>query len=103
MRRERYAGFLGDRYEFIQKVFQAGPKLFRSSRRHGSRRSVSVIDHVPNHAVWQRLVQWPIHTHGFGVSAREFSFHPSGYAGNRKIISKNRDTRAADVANDLLQ
>ena len=91
MRGERDAGFLGHRHERVEKPAVPPPQFLRRDRREIPGRGVPVIDHVPDHAVGNRLVAGSVHRDDFRAAASPRALDAARHAGEREVVADDRE------------
>src|SRR5262245_54289798 len=85
MRRQANARALRNRQHFLEETIESPPELFGGNRREEAGRSHLIVDHIPDHTVWDGCIEWTCHTHRECLSSGERANDPSGDARDAKV------------------
>src|SRR5580765_6946509 len=89
MRGKFYAHLFRDGKHFGQKIVEALPYFIVCDRGNRSVRRIRIIDHVPDHAIGQRRIQWPIHAYGNRATACETAGDAAANASDAEVVTDN--------------
>src|SRR5580765_2886184 len=87
MRGKYYANLLRDGKHFGQKIVEALPYFIVCDRGNCSVRRIRIIDHIPDHAIGQRRIQWPIHAYGSRAATRETAGDAAANASDAEVVT----------------
>ncbi len=79
------------------------PKLVGRGRGFRAGGRVGIVNHIPGHAAWHRLVERAFHADRFSLATGEATFHAPRHSGDGKVVADDGNSCSAHGADHRFQ